>query len=79
MKLSTLSYLLHFSGLATAAVIPRIDNSTDTMSIAATGYKNVAYFVNWVSPRHGLILAALINTLVGYLWSEFPTSKSTSQ
>jgi len=50
MKLSTVASLLPLSGLTHAAVIPRQLNVTDAVEVAATGYRNVAYFVNWVSP-----------------------------
>ncbi|KAF2642933.1 glycoside hydrolase [Massarina eburnea CBS 473.64] len=45
MRLSSLAALLPFTGLATAAVLPtRAENTTQA---AVTGYRNVAYFVNW--------------------------------
>jgi chitinase len=43
--LSGAAALLSLSTLAQAAPFPQ----NGTMSTAATGYKNVAYFVNWVS------------------------------
>jgi chitinase len=39
--------ILSFSTLIQAAAFPENTNDTIT-SLAATGYKNVAYFVNWV-------------------------------
>jgi chitinase len=47
MLLAGVATLLSFSTLIQAAVIPQTANDIMTAS-AAAGYKNVAYFVNWV-------------------------------
>ncbi|KAJ4286800.1 Chitinase 4 [Kalmusia sp. IMI 367209] len=46
MKFSTLS-LLPLLGLAKAAALPQPVTEVTERAAAATGYKNVAYFVNW--------------------------------
>jgi hypothetical protein len=48
MRLPTAS-LLALACVANAAVIPRsVRGLNETITAAATGYKNVAYYVNWV-------------------------------
>jgi chitinase len=48
MRLSAAS-LLALTCVVNAAVIPHpIRGLNDTVTAAATGYKNVAYYVNWV-------------------------------
>ncbi|PVI00694.1 glycoside hydrolase family 18 protein [Periconia macrospinosa] len=50
MRFSTLATLLPLVGFSSAAAVPkRAENVTEVsdISVAATGYKNVAYFVNW--------------------------------
>ena len=47
MLLRGVATLLSLSILIQAALIPQTANDT-TVSLAATGYKNDAYFVNWV-------------------------------
>ncbi|CAI6336926.1 unnamed protein product [Periconia digitata] len=43
MRFSTLAAMLPLAGLSSASAIPKRQDE----SVAATGYKNVAYFVNW--------------------------------
>jgi chitinase len=47
MLLAGVAILLSFFSLIQAAAIPQTVDNTMASS-AATGYKNVAYFVNWV-------------------------------
>jgi chitinase len=46
--LTGVTSLLSFSTLVQAAAIPQGTNYNMTTSSAVSGYKNVAYFVNWV-------------------------------
>jgi hypothetical protein len=63
--LSGAASLLSFLTYTQAAAIPQ--SSNNMTSTSSSGYKNVAYFVNWVRP---LIAAppTHTNTLLGYLW-----------
>jgi len=47
--LAGVTSLLSISTFVQANAIPRGTNDTMTTSSSASGYKNVAYFVNWVS------------------------------
>jgi hypothetical protein len=49
MRLPIASFLA-LTWVANAAVIPHpVRGLNETVTAAATGYKNVAYFVNWVN------------------------------
>lgn len=46
-------------------------------SPAATGFKNVAYFVNWVCSLIKIVENFALTMLTGYLWSQLQPSRSS--
>lgn len=51
MKLALFS-TLGLAWLANAAVIPSLENKFEARDDSVTGYRSVAYYVNWVSILH---------------------------
>ena len=73
--LTGVTSLLSFSTLVQAVAIPQGTNYNMTTSSAVSGYKNVAYFVNWVCSLAGVYVGEVrLTTYAGYLWSRIQPS-----
>jgi len=76
MLISGVTFLLVSPTIVQAAAIQQKPFG-DMSSSAVTGFKNVAYFVNWVCSLTSIAENFALTMPAGYLWSQLQSTRSS--